>query len=217
MRCLNTCMLIFLSGFLPMVGESRTPVKTIHPNVSTYIRYKVETENPIMDYSGWNDPKYLAANSAHNEDYLTEEEKKVYYYLNLVRLNPKLFADTYLGYLKNSTDYYESSLYLELQRIKPLPVLKPNRRLFESAQCHAIESGERGFVGHERFKCEEYFMGECIHYGESDALEIVTSLLIDQSVKSLGHRKICLGYFTEMGVSIQPHKGYGKNSVLDFD
>ena len=138
------------------------------------------------------------------------------YSLNLVRLNPKLFADTYLDYLKNSTDYYESSLYKELKRIEPRPILKPNRKLFESAQCHAIESGERGFVGHERFKCEEHFMGECIHYGQSDALEIVTSLLIDQEVKSLGHRKVCLGYFTEMGVSIKPHKGYGKNAVLDF-
>ena len=131
-------------------------------------------------------------------------------------MNPRLFADTYLDYLKNSTDYYEKSLYDELQHITPRAIFKPNRKLFESAQCHAIESGERGFVGHERFKCAEYFMGECIHYGQSDALEIVTSLLIDQSVKSLGHRKICLGYFTEMGVSIQPHTGYGKNAVLDF-
>jgi len=170
-----------------------------------------------LDYSEWNDFDYRGANSAQNEDYLTGEEKKVYYYLNLARMNPKLFADTYLGYLKNSKDYYESSLYEELQRIKPRPILKPNRRLFESAQCHAIESGERGFVGHERFRCEEYFMGECIHYGQSDALEIVTSLLIDKSVTSLGHRKTCLGYFTEMGVSIQPHKSYGKNAVLDFE
>jgi hypothetical protein len=170
-----------------------------------------------VDYAEWNVPAYRGANSARDEDYLTDEEKKVYYYLNLMRMNPKLFADTYLGYLKNSTDYYESTLYEELQRIKPRPVLKPNRRLFESARCHATESGERGFVGHERFTCEEYFMGECIHYGQEDALEIVTSLLIDQSVISLGHRKICLGYFTEMGVSIRPHIVYGRNSVLDFD
>ena len=200
-----------------MNGESRDPVKTSNSKGSTDRSSKVEKKIPVADYSGWEDPKYLAANTARDEDYLTDEEKQVYYYLNLVRMNPKLFADTYLLYLKNSTDSYESSLYLELQRIKPLQVIKPNRRLFESARCHAIESGERGFVGHERFKCEEYFMGECIHYGQSDALQIVKSLLIDQSVKSLGHRKICLGYFTEMGVSIQPHKSYGKNSVLDFD
>ncbi|MFZ4564796.1 MAG: hypothetical protein ACOYNU_15565, partial [Bacteroidales bacterium] len=84
-----------------------------------------------VDYSEWNVSAYQGANSAQNEDYLTDEEKKVYYYLNLMRMNPKLFADTYLGYLKNSTDYYESTLYEELQRIKPRPVLKPNRRLFE--------------------------------------------------------------------------------------
>jgi len=194
-------MFIFLSGILSTSVEGQT---VIYPSRK-------------VDYSEWNVPEYRAANTAENEDYLTDEEKKVFYYLNLVRMNPELFADTYLGYLKNSTDCYESSLYHELKQIKPLPVIKPKRKLFESAQCHAIESGERGYVGHERFKCQEYFMGECIHYGVSDALGIVTSLLIDQSVESLGHRKICLGYFTEMGVSIQPHNGYGQNSVLDFD
>lgn len=73
-----------------------------------------------MDYPEWNDSEYYEANSARDVDYL-----------------------------KNSTDYYESSLYEELQQIEPRPVLKPNRKLFESAQCHAKESGERGFVGHE--------------------------------------------------------------------
>jgi len=200
MRSLSAFILLLISVFYPMA---------LHCQESIDNSQKV-------DYPQWNVPKYNGANSAQNEDYLTSEEKQVYYYLNLVRMNPKLFSDTYLGYLKNSTDYYESSLYEELQRIDPRPILRPNRNLFESAQCHAIESGERGFVGHERFKCEEYFMGECIHYGQSDALEIVTSLLIDQDVKSLGHRKTCLGYFTEMGVSVQPHKSYGKNAVLDF-
>ena len=167
-------------------------------------------------YPQWNVPEYDDANTAKNEDYITVEEKQVYYYLNLVRMNPKLFTDTYLKHLKNSKNYYESSLYKELRRLKPLPILKPNRKLFESAQCHAIESGERGYVGHNRFKCKEYFMGECCSYGESDALEIVTSLLIDQDVKSLGHRNICLGMYTELGVAIRPHKGYGENAVLDF-
>jgi uncharacterized protein YkwD len=193
-------MLLIISGLFPTSGKSQDSKSTVLK----------------AGYPEWNVPEYQAANSARDEDYLTDEEKQVYYYLNLARLNPKLFGDTYLGYLKNSTEYYESSLCEELQKLTPRPVLKPNRELFESAHCHAKESGERGFVGHERFGCDEYFMGECIHYGLSDALEVVTSLLIDQSVKSLGHRKTCLGYFTEMGVSIQPHKSYGKNAVLDF-
>jgi hypothetical protein len=173
-------------------------------------------EQPENYSTAWSDARYLEANSALNEDYLTGEEKKLYYYLNLVRMNPKLFADTYLSHLRNSEDVNESSLFLELQKQTPLPVLKPNRKLFESAKCHATESGESGYVGHERSKCTQYFRGECCQYGLSSALAIITGLLIDKGVPSLGHRKICLGSYTELGVSIQPHKSYGVNTVLDF-
>ena len=174
------------------------------------------SEKTNSDFPQWNDPKYEAANSAREADYLTDHEKRVYYYLNLVRMNPKLFADTYLQDCKNSREYYKSSLYRELQTLKPLPVLKPDRALFQSAECHARVSGERGYIGHDRVKCKEYFAGECCHYGQSDALEIVTSLLIDYQVSSLGHRRICLGNYTELGVAIRPHKNYHENTVLDF-
>jgi uncharacterized protein YkwD len=168
------------------------------------------------DISVWNNSKYLSANTAKKEKYLTSVEKQVYYYLNLVRMDPKLFADTFLKDLKYSDDEYESSLYAELQTLKPLPVLMPDRKLFESAHCHAEESGKRGFVGHERFKCREDYLGECIYYGETDAFGIVVELLVDKGVKSLGHRKIMLDNFTQLGVSIQPHKTYGENCVMDF-
>jgi len=199
--------------------EKKNQGKSNPPKVSTDSHNEVENkpETHLVDYTEWNAPEYRIANSAENEDYLTTEEKQVYYYLNLVRMNPKLFADTYLKDLKKSTDYFESSLFQELQKLKPLTILKPNRQLYESARCHARESGERGYVGHERFTCKEYFMGECIQYGESDALRIITRLLVDKSTKSLGHRRICLGTYRELGVAIQPHKTFGKNAVLDFD
>jgi uncharacterized protein YkwD len=60
-------------------------------------------------------------------------------------------------------------------------------------------------------------MGECCYYGVEDAFDIIVDLLIDQGVSSLGHRKICLSpSYTELGVSIQPHKTYSSNTVLDF-
>ncbi len=209
MKCLITVSFVCLSGLLPMIAIGQDMRFTDSAGITK--------ENHPVDFTEWNDPKYLIANSANDVDYLTLAEKKVYYYLNLVRLNPKLFAATYLSYLKTATDYYQRSLYRELQRMKPLPIFKPNRKLFESARCHAIESGISGYTGHHRMKCKEYFMGECCHYGISDALEIVTSLLIDNGVSSLGHRKICLGNYTELGVSIQPHKTFGENTVLDFE
>lgn len=202
MRCYRAYIFLALLALLP---------------VFSFCQYSSHYEkHPASDISAWSDPKYQAANSAKNETYLSDVEKEVYYYLNLVRMNPKLFADTYLKNMKNSADKYESSLYAELQKLTPLPVLMPDRKLYESARCHAIESGKRGLVSHKRIKCEEYYMGECIYYGETDALGIVTSLLVDEGVESLGHRKIFLDNFTRLGVSIQPHKTYGENCVLDF-
>ncbi|MCX6303748.1 MAG: hypothetical protein NT040_02155 [Bacteroidetes bacterium] len=202
MRCLIPLFLVMLAGHLPAVA---------------YGQDYFDDPAPDVEYPGWNDKKYLAANAARDADYLTPEEKKVYFYLNLARMNPGLFANTYLDYLKKSTNYYDSSLYRELLRMNPLPVLKPDRALFESARCHATDSGERGYTGHERGKCKGFFMGECCHYGNSDALDIVVKLLIDRNVPSLGHRQICFGDYTELGVSIQPHATYGKNAVLDFE
>lgn len=208
------------------IVERKKPAKantiTTSPGKKPDIKTKIETidyrtnDPPAKIVSVRVDPKNAGANSAINEDYLTAEEKQIFYFLNLCRINPKEFADTYLSDLQNSPDNYESSLYEELQHLQPLPVLKPNRKLFESAKCHAVESGMAGYVGHNRGKCVQYFRGECCQYGVSDALEIVTALLIDQGVPSLGHREICLGNYTELGVSIQPHKSYGVNAVLDF-
>lgn len=127
MRCLTAIMFLFCSGFIPVVVESqdiamKEPGKPAPSKSSLKKHYNFENlrENRREVYPMWNFPEYHPANSAQNEEYLTTEEKQVYYYLNLVRMNPKLFAETYLYYLKNSTDYYESSLYRELQRIKQI-------------------------------------------------------------------------------------------------
>ncbi|WP_338812627.1 CAP domain-containing protein [Bernardetia sp. Wsw4-3y2] len=176
----------------------------------------------------WKNAKYTIAYTAQSTDYLTENEKLVYYYLNLARLNPPLFAETFLVKYKkwNSyenlslSDYYTGSLYKTMKNMKPVGVLSPQKDLFESARCHAISSGKKGYVGHTRLPnsgCKSKFAGECCSYGQFDALEIVMQLLVDSGVPSLGHRKICLsGSYKTLGVSVQPHKTYRFNSVLDF-
>jgi len=47
-------------------------------------------------FKEWNNPVYRLANTAKNEDYLTEDEKMVFYFLNLVRMNPELFLETFI-------------------------------------------------------------------------------------------------------------------------
>jgi hypothetical protein len=170
-----------------------------------------------LSFEPWNNEKYAEENSAANEDYLTQQEKEVSYYLNLVRMNPSLFAETYmLKHAGHPDDEYETSLYEELKLMEPLPCLKPNKLCWESANCHAVISGKDGYIGHDRKNCSSYFWGECCQYGPSDPLAIILQLLIDRGVESFGHRRICLGLFNELGVSIQPHSVYGSNAVLDF-
>lgn len=47
-------------------------------------------------FKEWDNPFYRLANTAKNEAYLTEDEKMVFYFLNLVRMNPELFLETFI-------------------------------------------------------------------------------------------------------------------------
>jgi hypothetical protein len=207
--------------------EMQKKIRSIKNNADTSYKNYLITEdqkhklsynpNNEISFEAWDDKKYLEANTAVNEEYLTQQEKEVFYYLNLLRMNPPLFANTYfLKHTGNPDDEYEISLFDALRLMDPRPILKPNIKCWESAECHAIASGGRGYVGHDRENCKPYFGGECCQYGPSDPIAIILQLLIDRGVPSLGHRKICLGTYTELGVSIQPHSIYGSNTVLDF-
>lgn len=185
--------------------------------------------SPLANYGDeWNDPKYVQCNTAVNAGYMTNEEKELIYILNLIRSNPKLFANTVLkkypsvtgkDQLLNDT-YYYGSLMDALRTMKPLEILYPDIDCYTSAECHASISGASGFIGHERktkdCKTKKHYYGECCDYGNADPLDIVLSLLIDKGVPSLGHRSICFGSYTKIGVSIKPHSRYGTNTVLDF-
>ncbi len=171
----------------------------------------------------WQEAKYSVARSADKEDYLSREEKNTYYYLNLARMNPPLFAETFLEKFIQENEYHNNpstrSLFNELTNMQALPILKPSKKMWELAQCHAVESGKTGYMGHERVKkCEKGYKAESCYYGEDaySGLKIVLQLLIDSEGKSLENRKACLGDHKEMGVSIQLHKTNSYGAVLDF-
>ena len=159
---------------------------------------------------------------------MNNREKEVIYILNVVRAYPQLFASSVLliypersenEQLLNDTFYYRSLLNT-LLNLSPGSLLLPNKNCYASAQCHSRQSGITGYVGHERKKSDcikkQYYNAECCDYGHDDALDIVLSLLIDEGVPSLGHRSACLGDYEKLGVSIQMHKEWKYNAVLDF-
>ena len=97
--------------------------------------------------------------------------------------------------------------------------LNPELSCYESAQCHALSSGEKGYVGHDRVNkdCKMDFYGECCQYGYSKGLDIVLDLLFDYDVPSVGHRKICMSKdYQFIGASTKPHTVYQFNTVIDF-
>lgn len=184
--------------------------------------------SPLAAYSpAWNDAKYLKCNTAATSNYLTEEEKKTIYILNMARMNPVLFANTVVkqypdktGWHINRNSTYYKSLLETMLKLKPMNLLYPDSLCYKSALCHALTTGYEGTVTHERTTddChrQQYFSGECCHYGNKTAVDILLSLLIDEGVESLGHREICLGPYKKLGVSIQSHSAYGYMAVLDF-
>ncbi len=212
-------MKYFLSAFLVLItltGSSQTAIG-------------VSPVSPLATYSNaWNDIKFSKCNTAANAPYLSSDEKEIIYILNLIRTDPVLFSKTVLkkypalsgkGYLATDEFYY-ISLVNTLAKMQPLNLLVPDKACFESAQCHASSSGASGYAGHKRTNgtCEnkKTYNGECCDYGNSEPLEIVLSLLIDEGVPSLGHRDIMLSSYTKVGVSIKPHKKYGTNTIFDF-
>lgn len=176
----------------------------------------------------WDAQTVEKANTAKNISYLSAEEKKVILYCNLVRLNPKLFLETFVTPYLDSTkenNSYTKSLIKTLKSTKNIGILVPSKKLYSLAKDHAIDFGKKGKIGHGNF--DKRFMqltkecncvvGENCDYGDNKALNIVMSLLIDNEVPDLGHRiNILDTEYKNIGVSIQTHKKYAWNCVMDF-
>ncbi len=181
----------------------------------------------------WDDTTIGHCNTAKDIGYLTAEEKAVIFYLNLVRVNPKLFARTYLkNYLDTAPikkSAYMESLIKELESMVPIEVVEPQYDLYEVAKKHATEMGMQGKTGHISLSGESYekraidlsnryvkAMENC-QYGYNDALSIVIDLLIDEDIPDLSHRKSLLNKEVKfIGASIKKHKVYRYNCVIEM-
>ncbi len=177
-------------------------------------------------YHLWNDLVIETTNTAKNVSYLTNEEKNIIWLCNLARFDGKLFSKTFLKeYIeKNQVRYsgYVKSLYSDLKRTKKLTLYKPDKKIYELAKEHALWCGKRGKTGHKKFqdrakRSHHPKFAENAQYGYFMALDIVMDLLIDEGVETVGHRKNILSKeYRLIGVSIEPHKVYKYNCVMDF-
>ena len=187
---------------------------------------------PIAD--SWDDATIQKANTAKDVAYMSDEEKKVVLYTNLVRLKPDLFSKTYLQKFLDSTKTKSSSFVNSLKndltsRFKPVDILMPKEDLATEAKDHATDTGNKGNLGHftsdgksfdwriKKFKNSYSSISENCDYGNNTALAIIVHLLIDEGQGTGEHRKTIMDKNLKyVGVSIQPHKKEKWTCVMDF-
>jgi uncharacterized protein YkwD len=189
------------------------------------------SQKPAYPFDKWTKDELNRAATYKGVNYFNPLDTAVLFYCNLVRINPKLFQKTYLSkFIQDDSinelqkSLYVKSLLVELAKTKKGNPLYPEKDLTEIAIVHADFMGKKGKTGHDnydkRFKvvASKYTStGENCDYGNDEALEIVMSLLIDQNVSNLGHRKNILSRnFNSYGGSLKEHVKYKYNYVMCF-
>jgi len=169
-------------------------------------------------------------NTAKHITYLTENEKNVILYSNIARCYPRYFYDgILLPYMKATNNQnkskYHKTLKQDLYNTKGLKPLQFNESIYPITKKFATEMGQQGKTGHVNPKGENLrkrmgkpgLYGENCSYGFDDALDIVFQLMLDEGESSVGHRKNILDPdYGNIAVSIQKHKKYEWNCVMDF-
>ena len=211
--------LLFFLGFIALPFAGIAQGLTTNPQVRSSNLYDL-----------WDTEAYDPAFAADNVSWLSELEQDVYYYMNLVRMNPSLFARTYAKdftlpaqFVKPyAWDERKVSLLRQLNNMEAAAPIAPDSKMYQLAQCFAVKSGMMGGSGHDRAGtgCKADYGAEVIQLGgPKDGLSIVMAWLIDAGEQNadLMHRKIILDPGrTRMGVAVRPHKNFGFIAVADF-
>lgn len=177
----------------------------------------------------WTSAELERANTARNAKYLTTEEKKIIFYMNLVRMDGKRFFDTYFqqyvdehnqkmkqysNYKEvrvNRYDPYYRGLEQDLKDIKDLGLLYPDETLSYVSRQHGIDMNKNNKAGHNSSdgrtmvdRIKKYYpnrgMAENLAFGFSSGLANISLLLLDKGVPDLGHRKNILN--KTLGINI---------------
>jgi uncharacterized protein YkwD len=153
--------------------------------------------------------------------------------LNSVRTDPQKFLTEHLQpYIEKNNltgNQYANSLIAELKAVKKMEPLQLSAKISKISKAHAIDLGSKGKVGHNSSDGTTFdkrlrqktkaggAIGENCDYGNEKPIDIVMSLLIDDGIESLGHRKNILEpRFKWVGIAIEPHKKYRVGCVMDF-
>jgi hypothetical protein len=141
-------------------------------------------------------------------DKLSQDEKEMLYWVNVLRKDPKSFYDTYVTeFVKQYPEVKGgnvNSLKADSYKAARLPMLKPFETLHTEARSQAndVAKNQRS-LSHSNSKGQSFQQrmqargitkcaGENIYEGKNDPLKALILLLIDEGVPGTGHRKALL-------------------------
>jgi hypothetical protein len=206
---------------LPFLLQAKTNNKLINNTDSSYYEEEAAPK--------WTSAELERANTAKNAKYLSTEEKKIIFYMNLVRMDGKRFFETYFqqyidehnlkmkqysNYKEvrvNRYDPYYRGLEQDLKDIKGLGLLYPDETLSYVSRLHGKDMNKHNLAGHNSSdgrtmvdRIKKYYpnrsMAENLAFGFSSGLANVSLLLLDKGVPDLGHRKNILN--KTLGINI---------------
>ncbi len=116
-----------------------------------------------------------------------------------------------------------------LRRAKPVGALRPSKGMSTAAKDHVRDQGPSGGTGHrgndgsqmsDRVKHYGRWtgkIGENISYGRSDARDVVIQLIVDDGIRTRGHRRNMFDpEFRVVGVACGEHVAYRAMCVMTF-
>lgn len=183
----------------------------------------------IAEGTQFTEAQIAKASTAAGARSISQMDKDIITLCNLARLDGAKFWNSFVApYLDGDNDYYVTSLESDLAAISNLQMLKFEPALQRAAEHHANDMSSTGITGHQSSdgtsfvdRVRSYYnagrLGENCSYGSPTALEVVTDLLIDEGVESLGHRKNILNPdFSAVGACTRPHMTWRYCTVIDF-
>jgi uncharacterized protein YkwD len=164
--------------------------------------------------------------TARDVYYLSDLEKDIILEMNLVRSDPRKYAEMYIN---PNLGAYAKECFEELMNSESRPVLFPKKGLSQAAKDHVADTGPKGIVDHDgtdgstmssrisRYGTWGIGASENISCGYNTAREIVLQLLIDDGVESRGHRRNIMNKNSRyVGVAAGLHAKYRYMCVQDF-
>ncbi len=209
--------------------------------ISLFLSVAVVSAQSVSSFA-WPD----SLNTAKDVPYLSDMEKEVVHEMNKARTNPKVYAEYlksereyYNGLEVNKPgetilQTNEGVAALDecirfLETAVPVSVLKPSEGLSRAAKDHVNDQAKTGETGHTgsdgssisertgRYGKWSGNIGENISYGNRNARQIVFDFLVDDGMKSRGHRdNIMKPSFGVCGLATGSHSEYKRMCVIDY-